>query len=239
MTSRSRYVSLPQGLAGLDIPADTGPIPPDGHNVWNAIITGSRSPRNEVVTLPLSNPYVNVSASPGGGACAAGHGCATSYRMGRWKIIIGDGGPAGLCNLPPPSEAPVQFGGSGGKCGFGGVPDNCVSGGGAAPDWGWNLNQTFPAYNTACEPYCIFDVEADVGERTNLADTPDGKGAAQKLIARLRVLSRTGVPQAGHVYPGPESHGYKTQLMPIICANANATGFFLPADWPMQLPADP
>ena len=32
---------------------------------------------------------------------------------------------------------------------------------------------------------------------------------------------------------GPNSHGYNTQLMPIICAKANATGYFLPADWPV------
>ena len=207
-------------------------------NIWPSIVTGSKSSRNEVVTMPLSNPSVNVSAAPGGGACKAGHGCATAFRMGKWKIIIGDAGEAGMCHLPPPSETPVSFGASGGKCDFGGVPNNCVSGG-QAPAWGWNFNQTYPEYNAACQPYCIFNVEADDGERRDLANTTVGVSAAQKLMKRLEILSRSGVPQAGYAYPGPNSHGYRTQLMPIICAKANVTGYFLPADWPVQLPAAP
>ena len=58
--------------------------------------------------------------------------------------------------------------------------------------------------------------------------------AAEKLLARLKVLSRTGVPMVGLEYPGPNSKGYKQQLLPIICEIANETGYFLPADWPVR-----
>lgn len=38
----------------------------------------------------------------------------------------------------------------------------------------------------------------------------------------------------GNEYPGPNSKGYKQQLLPIICDIANETGYFLPADWPVR-----
>ena len=234
------YFTLAKGLAGLSVPADTGPVPPDSLDMWPSIVSGSKSPRNEVVTLPLSNPAVNVSAGPSGvsGApCPAGKGCATSFRQGSWKIIIGDAGPAGMCNLAPPSPTAVKFGGSGGFCNVGGVAGNCAAGGGqGAPDWGWNLNQTYPTYDTACEPYCIFDVQGDPSETHNRAGTPAGDAAAERLLERLRVLSRSGVPLAGLEYPGPNSKRYHAELLPVICAIANATGYFLPADWPVELP---
>lgn len=147
------YFTLTKGVAGLSVPADTGPLPPDSLDVWQAITTGSTSPRDEVVTLPLSNPAVNVSAGPGGGAspCSPEKGCATSFRQGKWKIIIGDAGPAGMCHLVPPTKTAVNFGESGGFCNFGGVAENCAAGG-SAPDWGWNYNQTYPQVNGLCFP---------------------------------------------------------------------------------------
>lgn len=39
----------------------------------------------------------------------------------------------------------------------------------------------------------------------------------------------------GTEYPGPNSKGYKQQLLPIICEIANETGYFLPADWPVRV----
>ena len=114
---------------------------------------------------------------------------------------------------------------------------NCAAGGGqGAPDWGWNLNQTYPTYDTACEPYCIFDVQGDPSETHNRAGTPAGDAAAERLLERLRVLSRSGVPLAGLEYPGPNSKRYHAELLPVICAIANATGYFLPADWPVEPP---
>lgn len=74
----------------------------------------------------------------------------------------------------------------------------------------------------------------DAGETRNLASTPAGEATAKKLLARLQVLSRTGVPMVGTEYPGPSSKGYKEQLLPIICEIANETGYFLPADWPVR-----
>ena len=50
------YYTLVKGIAGLPVPEDTGPIPPDSFDMWPAILGGGTSPRTEVVTMPLPNP---------------------------------------------------------------------------------------------------------------------------------------------------------------------------------------
>ena len=50
------YYTLVKGIAGLSVPPDTGPIPPDSFDMWPAILGGGTSPRTEVVTMPLPNP---------------------------------------------------------------------------------------------------------------------------------------------------------------------------------------
>jgi hypothetical protein len=49
------YLTVAVGIAGLSIDVSTtGPIPPDSHNLWPALMSGGPSPRTEVVHLPLS-----------------------------------------------------------------------------------------------------------------------------------------------------------------------------------------
>ena len=112
-------------------------------------------------------------------------------------------------------------------------PDHCEGG-------SWQNNETFPTYNTACDqPYCIFDVVDDAAEEKDLSGTTAGAAAGANLIARLRVLSRSGAQEPGLSYPGRSSAGYRAVLKPMICARANATGFWLPADWPVAVPPAP
>merc|ERR1711963_1150251 len=74
------YVTIVEGIAGLKMPTNTGPVPPDGVNLWPAITAGSASPRTEVLHMPLSNQYVNTTLRPGDRPCKTGHGCAPSMR---------------------------------------------------------------------------------------------------------------------------------------------------------------
>ena len=180
--------------------------------------------------MPLSNPFVNISAAGNGGDCKTGHGCATAFRQGRWKLIQGNPGSAGVCHLPPPSSTPVKFGASGGTIT---PPDHCAGG-------SWVNNETFPTYNIGCnQPFCIFDVMDDPAEQHDLSGTANGAAAGQRLMARLQILSRSGAQEPGLSYPGRSSDGYRDVLKPMICARANATGFWLPADWPLSGPLSP
>lgn len=49
------YATIIVGIAGMVIPLDTGPIPPDSHNLWDALMNGTASPRTEVTHLPCAN----------------------------------------------------------------------------------------------------------------------------------------------------------------------------------------
>ena len=67
------YRTIVEGVAGLTLPAVTGPIAPDSVNQWPALTEGTPSTRTEVVHMPLSNAHVNVHLNAGGKAsCLAG-----------------------------------------------------------------------------------------------------------------------------------------------------------------------
>merc|ERR1719440_1737225 len=50
------YPTLVEGLAGLKITEETGPLPVDGFNLWPALRSGGASPTNEVITQ-VQNDY--------------------------------------------------------------------------------------------------------------------------------------------------------------------------------------
>jgi hypothetical protein len=43
------YRTLVEGVAKGTVPDNTGPVPVDGFDAWDAIVSGTESPRNEVV----------------------------------------------------------------------------------------------------------------------------------------------------------------------------------------------
>ena len=56
------YLTVAVGIAQLSVDiASTGPIPPDSHNLWPALMGGTASPRSEVI---------HDSASPARGSLA-------------------------------------------------------------------------------------------------------------------------------------------------------------------------
>ena len=108
------YLTVAVGIAQLSIDiAATGPIPPDSHNLWPALMSGAPSPRPEVVHLPLSagNMY-GINTSDCGRGCGTPtstgcHGCAPSIRQGDWKLLVGWPGDDQLVALPPDNESIV------------------------------------------------------------------------------------------------------------------------------------
>jgi hypothetical protein len=103
------YVTFVVGIGGGAFPDNTGPRPPDGHNMWPAI-TGSNltSPRTEVIHA-VQNMHFNSS----GGNCP---GCprnvgVASARFGDLKIILGAScAGAKVVAWPEPSTEAVPFG---------------------------------------------------------------------------------------------------------------------------------
>ena len=99
------YHTLVEGFASSTVPADTGPRPPDGFNLWDAILAGEAGPRTEVVHQ-VHNQY-NCDRSHTGT-------CSASIRIGEMKLIVGDPGDSRTIAWPPLADSPVPFGHSGG-----------------------------------------------------------------------------------------------------------------------------
>lgn len=213
------YLTVTQGIAGLGFDANaTGPIPLDSHNMWPALLAGGASPRNEVVHMPLSNPSVNVHVDGDGKNCSSGAGCATSYRLGQYKLIIGWPGTDGLCHPLPPSSDAVPFGRSSGVL----VPgtDHCTGD-------KWSNNES--SQPARCDPHCLFNVAPgkDLSESNDLSGNRAYDPVVQQLMDRLEALSPTGASMP--TFKGSDM--YKNTVHPRMCWLAQHTGFWLPSDW--------
>lgn len=218
------YRTVVEGIAGGEIPENTGPIPPDGFNLWPAIIGGTPSPRTEVLLLPASNQYVNTSDCPKG----PGHGCAPSIRIGKYKLIMSWPGKDNLVELPPPSSTPIAYGIDGGIVEPG--TDHCIS-----PHWK-EYNSTHQ--NNTCIPpdICLFDVDADPKELVNLAHAgAEYKKIVKNLTDRLETISKTGPPFCD-IVPKEE---YRSKWKPLACAVVEETNWWLPIDWDGIIPDPP
>jgi len=204
------YSTIIVGIAGLTMPADTGPIPPDSHNLWDALTSGADSPRSEVVHLPLSNQYANTTVCK----TDKDHGCAPSIRVGRYKLLMSWPGGDDLWSLPPPGHRDIPYGQSGGVVEPG--TDHAIG-----PHWGpGGVNQS--ATCSLTKP-CLYDVVSDVSESNNLGDDPQYAHIVANLTARLAVVSKTGSPY-NYIVPASVAHVYTQAQADII----NVTGAWLP-----------
>lgn len=209
------YHTLVEGFAGGSVPEDTcapgyACRQSDGFNLWPAILAGAPGPRREVVHQ-VNNQYI----------CDTTHGasCSAAIRVDDMKLIIGNPGDSRTLRWPSPSEEPVPFGRSGGVVEAG--TDHA-----RAPSASLK-----PIFELECDPYCLFNLTADLGEQHDLAGDPRFTALAAKLSARLAYHGSTGPPPAyiwsdtkvwhDKVFEGPNS----------LCERSERTGVVQPLDY--------
>ena len=82
-------------LAGVK-PDESGPYPLDGHAIWDAVVSGGTSPRNEVVmnVIKPSSNYNKTCTSPLPMYCNhSGHSASgAAIRQGQYKLVLGYAG---------------------------------------------------------------------------------------------------------------------------------------------------
>lgn len=207
------------GYAGVELPRDTGTAPLDSISLWDSISRGTASPRTEVLHMPVHPDIVNGECIGGAGNSstpAAYKGCSPALRVGQYKLIIGWPGFDKICTDTPPTPTSVPFGNSGG--GRSNNNTHCTGG-----EW----NPQWENGTASCVPHCLFDVHADPGERHDLSADPVYAPTVAKLQHRLAAYSASGAD-----FPSIQTTTrYGKTLDPLICANYNATGFWLPVDW--------
>ena len=161
-----RYPTFVEGVAGLTMPADTGPLSVDGHNLWPALKSGGASPRTEVIIQAADPAVYNVT---------------TAIRVGRLKAIVGAPGDSTVLPLAPPPAQPTPFGRSGGTIEAG--TDHCNAPGhkGSTP-------------SPPCQPACLFDVVADLSESHDLAAEPSHAAVLQSMLTKLTAATVDAMP---------------------------------------------
>jgi len=196
-------LSSREGVAGASIaPGSTGgPRPLDSLNLWPALLANAPSPRTEVV-IQVNNSYFTENCSV--------------IRVGDMKLIRGVAGPGDNRTVawPPPGDAPVPLGRSGGivEPGTDHVRGSELSGG------------VVPSH---CRPHCLFNLTADISEAIDLAHEPAYAALARSLIARLDAAGAEGPPHA-YLWPPQHFHGV---VQKQLCDVANRLGTVEPIDF--------
>jgi len=199
------YKTIVEGIAGGTVPASTGYRPPDSLNLWPAIVAGEEGPREEVVHQ-VQNPYIcDITQNKGG--------CCSSMRMGEMKLIIGGPGDSRTVALPSLSESPVEFGLTGGDVEEG-------------TDHARALSTGTPAHELTCNPWCLFNLTADLGEQNDLGQDPAYQAIAKKIAARLAYHGSTG-PLPAYIWPNSTEWEEKVN---DECRAAVASGYVQPLD---------
>ena len=80
-----------------------------------------------------------------------------------------------------------------------------------------------------CDPWCLFNLTDDVGERNDLGQNPVYQEIAQKIAARLKYHGSTG-PMPAYIWALPEQKPELDDALNTMCLNALATGFAEPVD---------
>ena len=145
----------------------TGPVEDDSVNVWDALLSGSSSPRTQVI-----HQVQNQHFSEG----------VTAIQQGAMKLILGPPGDRRVLKWPdilPHGHTPVPFGRTGGVVRWDEGERSCLSGTVAA----------LKDNGEKCTPGCLFNVTDDPSESNNLYHMyPDlverMKGALQRAGAK-------------------------------------------------------
>eukprot|EP01060_Flectonema_neradi_P020134 TRINITY_DN27668_c0_g1_i1.p1 TRINITY_DN27668_c0_g1~~TRINITY_DN27668_c0_g1_i1.p1 ORF type:complete len:554 (+),score=113.26 TRINITY_DN27668_c0_g1_i1:49-1662(+) len=209
MHSSDLYPTIIEGIAGMTMPSNTGPMPVDGFNMWELIKqSGSPkavSPRTEIISQ-VHNQYFNTSIK----------NYPAVIRSGVWKFI--SGGPAGdsvVLEMPPLQPNPVPYGLTGGIIENG--TNHCTV-----------LSPYKPSNTTHCrDSPCLFNLQNDPQEKVNLADDPKYADIVSSLTKRLSEEGAKAMPQAFAWPAGPARHNGEMKMCQIL----NQTGFVEPADW--------
>ena len=176
----SDWYSTFAALAGVNLSAaSTGPVPPDGFDVWPAIANNATSPRHSIVHEldHISRIY--------------------AYRSGRYKLSWGN-----LCHSHHDNCVAAQdldYKGHG--CVTLAPPHSYRKGN----DWGdhdddyvgrWPSEDREDRDPTPCTERkpCLYDIEADPLERTNLALQQQHQGLVADLKAELAAVGARSMP---------------------------------------------
>jgi arylsulfatase A-like enzyme len=168
------YPTLVEGLAGLQIPARTGPMPVDGVNLLPAMFQGGDSPRTEVVHQ-VNNTFFDEGVQ--------------AIRIREMKLIRGPPGDNRTIAWPQPAAQPVPIGLSGAVVEPGTDHVRSTVLGGVVPG--------------RCAPFCLFNLTSDLGETHNLAHEPAFAGLIAQMSARLDAFG-AAAPPPGYIWPLPK-----------------------------------
>lgn len=206
------------GMAGVNPTEATGPRPVDGHSMWLAWTTSNTtSPRTEIIHQVV-NRYCNGS-TPGSPSVLP---FGDTIRVGKYKLMAGAPGQSTVLPWPQEATNAVAFGATNGT--LEPATDHCRAGG---------VKQEAP--HVVCDPWCLFDIEADPSEFKDLASDPMFASIVAKLAARVREAAATGPPWA---FPVNDSRPLEIEM----CAAAAISGFYEPlreAPAPTPLPPPP
>jgi hypothetical protein len=214
------FATIIEGVAGVDMPANTGPMSVDGVNLWPALTTGGQSPRSEVV----------IQAAP------ANVDTTRAIRVGDYKLIVSSStlAPTELKNTvsqpfaSPPS--PVAFGQSRGNIEPG--TDHCSV----------QYRNLQLLASPTCASGCLFDVVNDISESIDLASDPAHSARLASMQARLTAAAVDAQPSSFWLID--INRAQQSVARDALCA---ATGVLMPADvvispsapTPLPTPAPP
>eukprot|EP01052_Picozoa_sp_SAG31_P001575 SAG31_NODE_53_length_30139_cov_31.002197_17_plen_106_part_00 len=86
-------------------------------------------------------------------------------------------------------------------------------------------NTGAPRHDLLCQPYCLFNLTSDIGEREDLALNPAYRPLAEKILARLKYHGTTG-PKPAFIWP----EDVWSSKVNEMCLASVKSGFLEPLD---------
>eukprot|EP01006_Ploeotia_vitrea_P034029 TRINITY_DN6568_c0_g1_i1.p1 TRINITY_DN6568_c0_g1~~TRINITY_DN6568_c0_g1_i1.p1 ORF type:complete len:550 (+),score=34.63 TRINITY_DN6568_c0_g1_i1:42-1652(+) len=192
-------------LANITLPSYTGPRPVDGYNMWSAAMSGSHSPRHEILHQP-NNQWNNASVCTHP-ELRQKHSCGGAFMKGGYKLVFGYAGND-VWGPDPTVMADPNV-------------DQSHS------DWYYTKDGTGndevghgvpPPSNAPCvEHPCLFNVFEDPEERNDISRSHRAK--YKELLDRFEKVSAGTYPGVPFIRPGPKE-----------CEVVHSTGSWQPWD---------